>query len=89
VVVLVALLAAGHAHGPSFLLAAIGTGLMLVYRIYASRVFAQPWILFWTHPLGALIVAGIFFESAWRGVFRSTVDWKGRSYGAGGTGAAA
>ena len=71
-------------RGPSFVLAAVATSLMLGYRIYASRIFDQPWGLFWTHPLGALITAGIFLESAFRGLTRGTVEWKGRAYGASG-----
>lgn len=88
--VLAVLLALGaRPLAPSVLLAAGATAAMLGYRIYASRIFAQSWIWFWTHPLGAAIVSGIFFESALRGISRSTVDWKGRSYAAAGAPGAA
>ena len=78
-----ALALAAH-RGPAFELAVAGTIAMLVYRIYASVIFDQPWGLFFTHPLGALITCGIFFESALRGIRGGTVDWKGRAYGASG-----
>ncbi len=70
--------------GPVVGAAAAATATLFGYRVFASRVFGQRWGLFWTHPLGALVVAGIFLESAMRGIAGSTVDWKGRSYGAGG-----
>ena len=66
------------------LVAAAATVVMLGYRIYASRIFEQPWGLFWTHPLGALVSAGIFLNSARLGFLRRTVAWKGRDYSASG-----
>ncbi len=70
--------------GPSFALAAAGTALMLGYRVYASVIFDHDWKWFWSHPLGALVCAGIFLESARRGLLGRTVEWKGRHYGAAG-----
>lgn len=69
---------------PSLALAIAATALMLGYRIYASVIFDHDWRWFWSHPLGALVCAGIFLESARRGFFRQTVEWKGRHYGAAG-----
>lgn len=70
---------------PLFATAAAATLLMLAYRVYSARIFEQPWALFWTHPLGAILVSGIFLDSALRGLFGRTVDWKGRAYAASGT----
>lgn len=67
---------------PLFAAAAAATVLMLVYRVYSARIFGQPWGVFWTHPLGALLVSGIFLDSALRGLSGRTVDWKGRAYAA-------
>lgn len=66
-----------------FIVASTATALMLLYRVYSARIFEQPWGLFWTHPLGAVLVSGIFLDSALRGLFGRTVDWKGRAYTAG------
>ena len=72
-------------HDPLLATAAAATLLMFGYRVYSARIFEQPWALFWTHPLGAILVSGIFLDSALRGLFGRTVDWKGRAYAASGT----
>lgn len=69
---------------PLFMTAAAATALMFAYRLYSARIFEQPRGLFWTHPLGAVLVSGIFLDSALRGLFGRTVDWKGRAYAASG-----
>lgn len=76
--------ALGRVHDRSvFALAATGTTLMLAYRIYSSKVFAQDWRWFWSHPLGALLTCGIFANSALKGLLGRDVTWKGRAYKSG------
>lgn len=70
---------------PLLAASAAASVLMFVYRVYSARIFEQPWGLFWTHPLGAILVSGIFLDSALRGLFGGTVDWKGRAYAASGS----
>ena len=52
--------------------------LILIFRIRSDRFNLQKRGYAWTHPLGALFLAGVMLKSA---LTRSGVEWKGRSYG--------
>lgn len=69
-------------HDVIFLLLAAATALLFTHRLYTARIFGHSLALAWTHPVGALLAAGIFADSALRGFAGGTVDWKGRAYAA-------
>lgn len=68
---------------PYLWLGLVAVGLVFANRIYTAILFEHPPHYAITHPLGALVVAGILGDSALRGMRGGKVTWKGRAYDAG------
>jgi chlorobactene glucosyltransferase len=74
-----AYLAAGLPFEPLFLgLEAAACALILATDALGHRTHGYRWSLFWTFPLGMLVVLAVFWNSAWRIKSGRGAVWKGR-----------
>jgi chlorobactene glucosyltransferase len=60
--------------------AASAVAAILTYRTRLNRELGVPASYAWTHPLGALVFAGILIRSFWRVRSGHGVVWRGRTY---------
>ncbi len=79
-----ALLLAGGAPDLVFLSIELGLCItMLATDAVGHRINGYEWGLFWTFPLGMVIVLAVFWNSAWRITSGKGATWKGRVVEAG------